>query len=148
WHGLDGALVWVNSAVERMTGCPVAACHAMPDYPLTLVDEADRPLVARALEDGRQMRSGENVEFRVRHRMSGELRWMSLCWQPMFGPGELHLGFRTSIRDITERQHLREQLRMHAEELEQLVEQRTERLNRLERRGRQMEKLAALGQLA
>jgi len=148
WHDADGQLVWVNPAVLRTTGCSVSECLAMSEYPLELVVAEDRPLVAQALREARDKRSGENVEFRVRHRTTGELRWMSLCWQPMYGPQERYLGFRTSIRDITERQHLREQLRQHAEELEHLVQQRTERLKRLERRSRQMEKLAALGQLA
>ena len=49
---------------------------------------------------------------------------------------------------MTERQALREQLRLHAEHLEQLVQERTERVGQLEQRQRQMEKLAALGQLA
>ena len=43
---------------------------------------------------------------------------------------------------------LREQLRLHAEHLEQLVQERTAKLRQLEQRQRQMEKLAALGQLA
>ncbi|MEO8498490.1 MAG: ATP-binding protein, partial [Planctomycetota bacterium] len=59
-----------------------------------------------------------------------------------------HLGFRTSIRDITERRNLRDQLRLHAEHLEQLVQERTTRIQQLEHHRRQMEKLAALGQLA
>jgi signal transduction histidine kinase len=59
-----------------------------------------------------------------------------------------YLGIRTSIRDVTERQRLRDELKLHAEHLEQLVQERTARLRQLEQRQRQMEKLAALGQLA
>ncbi len=148
WHGLAGELVWVNPAVERMTGHTVAECHALRDYPLSLVMREDRPLVAQTLKEAQRETSGENVEFRVMHRQSNEIRWMSLCWQPMYGAGGHYLGFRTSVRDITERQHLREQLREHADQLEHLVQQRTERLRHLEQRSRQIEKLAALGQLA
>jgi signal transduction histidine kinase len=78
----------------------------------------------------------------------GESRWMSLSWQPMYGACGSYLGFRTSVRDVTERRALREQLRLHAEHLEQLVQERTERVRQLEQRQRQMEKLVALGQLA
>jgi signal transduction histidine kinase len=73
---------------------------------------------------------------------------MSLSWQPMYDARGEYLGFRTSIRDVTERRKLRDQLRLHAEHLEQLVQERTEKLRQLEHRQRQMEKLAALGQLA
>ena len=59
-----------------------------------------------------------------------------------------YLGLRTSIRDVTDLHNLREELRLHAEHLEQLVQERTARLRQLEQRQRQMEKLAALGQLA
>ncbi len=148
WHGVRGELIWCNPAVERMTGFTVAECLVMAEYPLPIVHPDDRLLVSCALEDGRRGVTGENVEFRVPHREREELRWMSLCWQPMYGAGGEYRGFRTSIRDITERQQLREQLRTYAVELEQLVEQRTTRLRQLERRSRQMEKLAALGQLA
>lgn len=148
WHGTAGELIWVNPAVRRMTGYSVEECLAMPDYPLPLVHEDDRPLVSDALAEGRLERSGENVQFRVQHRETDELRWMSLCWQPMYGPGAKHRGFRTSVRDVTEREQLREQLRNYADRLEQQIERRTLRLRQLEHRSRQMEKLAALGQLA
>ena len=73
---------------------------------------------------------------------------MSLSWQPMYDAKGDYLGFRTSIRDVTELRRLRDQLRLHADHLEQLVQERTARLAQLEHRQRQMEKLAALGQLA
>jgi two-component system, sporulation sensor kinase C len=99
------------------------------------------------LASARNRTSGESVDVRGVHR-NGETRWMSLSWQPMFGEPGLYLGFRTSVRDVTDRRKLREQLRLHAEHLEQLVQERTSRLRQLEERQRQMEKLAALGQLA
>jgi signal transduction histidine kinase len=66
----------------------------------------------------------------------------------MYAGDGSYLGIRTSARDVTDRRALREQLRLHAEHLEQLVQERTSRLRQLESRQRQMEKLAALGQLA
>ncbi len=147
WHGPDGPLIWVNRAVERMTGRSVAECATMKDYPLPMVVAEDRDRVAKVLVEARSRTSGENVEFGCLHR-NGEIRWMSLSWQPMFDARDEYLGFRTSIRDVTERRRLRDQLRLHAEHLEQLVQERTEKLRQLENRQRQMEKLAALGQLA
>ena len=119
----------------------------MTDYPLPLVAQEDRKRVAEVLIAARNRTSGENVDFRSLHR-NGEMRWMSLWWQPMFEDQGGYLGIRTSVRDVTERRNLREQLRLHAEHLEQLVQERTARLRQLEGRQRQIEKLAALGQLA
>jgi two-component system, sporulation sensor kinase C len=148
WHAPDGRLLWVNPVVERITGYTVAKCLAMNDYPLPLVAQEDRSRVAEVLIAARGNKtSGENVDFRSLHR-NGEMRWMSLSWQPMYEDEGSYLGIRTSVRDVTERRNLREQLRLHAEHLEQLVQERTARLRQLEGRQRQMEKLAALGQLA
>ena len=147
WHGPDGRPIWVNPAVERITGYSVAECLAMEQYPLPMIAPEHRDRIAQALASAAQRTSGENIEFRCLHRNLGT-RWISLAWQPMYDASGKYLGFRTSIREITEKQKLREQLRLHAEHLEQLVQERTARLRQLEMRQRQMEKLAALGQLA
>jgi PAS domain S-box-containing protein len=147
WHAPDGRLIWVNPAVKRITGYTVEECLAMKDYPLAMVAHDDRRSIADALMSARSRTTGEGIEFRSLHR-TGELRWMSLSWQPMYEDEGGYLGIRTSVRDITDRHNLRDQLRLHAEHLEQLVQERTARLRQLEERQRQMEKLAALGQLA
>lgn len=147
WHSSEGRLIWVNQAVERTTGYTIEDCLAMRDYPLPIVAAEDRQRIAQILASARLRTTGENVEFGCVHR-GGDLRWMSLSWQPMDDAQGEYLGFRTSIRDVTERHKLRDQLRLHAEHLEQLVQERTVKLRQMEHRQRQMEKLAALGQLA
>jgi PAS domain S-box-containing protein len=147
WHSPDGRLIWVNPAVERITGYSVAECLTMRDYPLPLIVEEDRNRIAGVLKSADERSFGENIEFRSLHR-NGDIRWMALSWQPMYADQGTYLGLRTSTRDVTDRRALREQLRLHAEHLEQLVQERTARLHQLEQRQRQMEKLAALGQLA
>jgi two-component system sporulation sensor kinase C len=147
WHSTEGRLIWVNQAVERHTGRSVRECLGMQDYPLSMVIAEDRDRIANVLASAQQRTTGENIEFGCLHR-GGEIRWMSLSWQPMYDARGEYLGFRTSVRDVTERRKLRDQLRLHAEHLEQLVQERTEKLRQLEHRQRQMEKLAALGQLA
>ncbi len=147
WHGTDGRLIWVNPAVERLTGRSVTECLAMEDYPLPLILEEDRGRVGHVLLAAAKQTSGQQVEFRCIHT-NGETRWMSLSWQPMYTHQGQYLGMRTSIRDVTDLHKLRDELRLYAEHLEQLVQERTTRLRQLEQRQRQMEKLAALGQLA
>ena len=147
WHGTDGRLIWVNPAVERLTGYSVAECHAMEDYPLALVLPEDRVAIAAILAAAREGSSGNDAEFRIQHR-DGSMKWAAISWQPMSMPQQGHLGFRTSVRDTTERRRLRDQLRLHAEHLQQLVQERTARIQQLERHRRKIEKLAALGQLA
>jgi two-component system, sporulation sensor kinase C len=147
WHRPDGRLVWVNPAVERLTGYSVAECLEMLDYPLPFVVPEDHASVTSVLTSAQDKTSGEGLDFCIRGR-HGQSRWMSLAWQPMYDADGTYLGYRTSARDVTERRALREQLSLHAEHLEQLVQERTERVLQLEVRQRQMEKLVALGQLA
>ena len=49
WHSPDGPLIWVNRAVERMTGRSVTECATMKDYPLPIVVAEDRDRVAKVL---------------------------------------------------------------------------------------------------
>jgi PAS domain S-box-containing protein len=110
WLGLDGQPLWINPAVERMTGYGVAECLAMPDYPLPLVLEEDRPLIAEVLDRGERGQSGNDVAFRIR-RKDGKLLWAAVSWQTLFDRAGQSLGFRTSVRDITERKLSEDALR-------------------------------------
>ena len=147
WHAPDGRVIWTNPAVERTTGHSIAECLAMEGYPLPMVVPEDRGRMAKELNSAQNGTSGENVEFRCLHT-SGVTRWLSMSWQPIRDPAGESLGFRTSVRDITDLQKLREQLQLYTDHLEQLVQERSLKLRQLEQRQLQMEKLAALGQLA
>lgn len=147
WHDPHGKLVWVNPSVERLTGYSVKDCMAMDEYPLPMVVAEDRPKIRQMLADAIAKTSFNDLEFRITTKAE-ETKWMAVSWQPMYDDQQKHHGFRTSVRDITERQGLKEQLRLYTEHLEQLVDQRTERIEQLEQHRRQMEKLAAMGELA
>jgi len=115
WLGHDGQPLWINPAVERMTGYRVAECLAMQDYPLPLVHEEDRALIAAVIDRGERGESGNDVAFRIR-RKDGRLVWAAVSWQTLFDRAGHSLGFRTSVRDITERKLSEDALRdAHAE---------------------------------
>ena len=147
WHAPNGKLLWVNAAVERMTGYRPDECLKMSDYPLPLVVAEDRSRIVSMLHDAKAGGSGNDIEFQLIDR-EGSIRWAAVSWQPMYDESQRHLGFRTSVRDITERQQLREELRLHNQHLEQLVQERTAKIAQLEEQRLKMEKLAALGQMA
>ena len=147
WHAPDGRLLWVNTAVERITGYRPDECLAMSDYPLPLVAEGDRERIAEVLADALKGGSGNDVEFQLVHR-NGSTKWGAVSWQPVYDDSKQHLGFRGSVRDVTERHLLREELRLHNQHLEQLVQERTAKIAQLEEQRLKMEKLAALGQMA
>src|SRR5690606_31134872 len=107
----------------------------------------DRLRIARGIEEGRGGSTVNNLEFRVQHR-NGTQCWVAVSWQPMLDEDGKSLGFRASMRDISEKRHLRDQLRLHNEHLEQLVQERTAQIAKLEEHRLKIEKLAALGELA
>ena len=102
WFDPSGRPRWINHAVERITGHSAAECLAMPDFPLDLVYEDDRPIIRNLLHGARAGSSGNHYPFRIRHR-DGTLRWGAVSWQPIIDTDGQPLGFRTSIRDITRR---------------------------------------------
>ncbi|MDA8743546.1 ATP-binding protein [Rubripirellula amarantea] len=147
WHGSNGKLLWVNSAVERFTGYTAEECLKMDDYPYRVIDESDHARMAEYVEQMASGSSGNNIEFKVLHR-DGSHRWVAVSWRPMTDANGRSLGYRTSVRDIADRRALREQLRLHNEHLEQLVQERTARVAELEKHRSKMQQLAALGELA
>jgi PAS domain S-box-containing protein len=102
WIGADGRPLWINPAVERLTGWSVAECMAMPAYPLEIVEEDDHAAVQALLADAAAGGSGNDIEFRIR-RKDGGAAWMALSYQTIRDEDGRSLGFRTSCRDITRR---------------------------------------------
>jgi PAS domain S-box-containing protein len=147
WSSPQGKLLWVNAAVERMTGYTPAECLEMADYPLPLVSAEDREKIIAMKRHAMASGSGNDLEFQLVHR-DGSSRWAAVSWQPMYDAAQRSLGYRASIRDVTERKRLREELRLHNLHLEQLVQERTAKIRQLEGQRLKMEKLAALGQMA
>ncbi len=101
WIGPDGRPLWVNPAVERLTGWSVAECLAMPEYPLPLIHEADRPHMAEHFRAALAGESANDVEFRIQHK-AGHTVWAAASWQAILTRGARH-GYRSSVREITAR---------------------------------------------
>ncbi|MFG0265775.1 MAG: nitrogen regulation protein NR(II) [Rhodopirellula sp. JB055] len=147
WLSSTGQILWVNRAVQRYTGYTPDECLQMSDYPLPLIVPEDRERMSNQMKEAATGTTGDNIEFRVLHK-DGATLWMAVSWQPRISREGQSLGFRASVRDVTERRRMREQLRLQNERLEQLVQARTAKIAQLEQHRLNMEKLAALGELA
>jgi len=123
WAGPDGRVLWLNPAVERLTGYSCEECMAMGDYPAPIVHEDDRQRMVKVRDDAiKQRSSGNDYSFRIR-RKGGSVRWVAVSWQPIYSQ-DTYLGIRASIRDMTERRH-NEEVR---EQLAQMLEAKNKEL--------------------
>ena len=120
WFDVEGRLRWVNPAVERISGYSPRDCHAMADFPLGLVEPEDREDLRIHLADAKLGTTGDYEEFRIRHK-DGHLIWVAMSWLPVLDDDGKSLGFRVSLRDITERRQSAEMLIAAKGELERLL---------------------------
>ncbi len=117
WFSPQGKVKWINPAVERMTGYSIEDCLAMKDYPAGLIHPQDRRRIQELLRIARTGTSGNDVEFRLKTK-DGRTGWAAVSWQPMSDRDGRSLGFRTSMRDISERKEVEATLRVAMAEAE------------------------------
>lgn len=109
WFADDGTLLWLNPAVERLTGYTVEECRAMENFPKAIIYAADRDAVSRFLKDAPGAPGMTGLEFRIT-RKDGSIHWCAAeSVQARDAGGALH-GFRMSVRDVTERRTLQNEL--------------------------------------
>ena len=109
WIQSDGKLIWVNPAVERLTGFSVTDCFQMSEYPIELVDAPDKEQIRQILLGAVTGSSGNDVEFRVMTK-TGNVMWFAVSWQPLMDPDGKASSFRMSMRDIADRKRMEQGL--------------------------------------
>jgi len=87
------------------------------------------------------------MEYRLRH-VSQEYRWVVNRGNPRFTSDGVFLGFIGSCLDISDQKHHQEAIRRYNQLLEEEVNEQTRRIHELDQRRMQVEKLAALSQVA
>lgn len=103
------------------------------------------------LEDLANLRSGKikTISREKRYiQKNGSSVWINLTVSPLWQDNKEPSFHITVVEDITKRKSLEDAIQKHNEELEITVEQRTTRIQELEQRRMQVEKLAALSQIA
>jgi len=87
----------------------VAECLAMTDFPASLVCEEDREQILEAFAGAAKGSSGNDLPFRIRRADAG-LVWVAVSWQPIGTASGRCLGYRASIRDISDRKRTEERV--------------------------------------
>jgi len=106
----EGRILYANPALERLLGYPADVLNGTGLTVLTLVHDADREPVARALE---RMLAGEVVralEFRLMHADGERFRWFSQTNVPLRDEAGEPTGMQCIAHDITDRREMQEQM--------------------------------------
>ena len=104
WIDQNGQLIWLNPSVDRVTGYTPLECMSMVNFPACLAVLEDAERVAHSFKTALQGMGGESFEFRLR-RKDGQVIWLVVFWQPIYGPNRENMGMRSSMLDITERKN-------------------------------------------
>jgi diguanylate cyclase (GGDEF)-like protein/PAS domain S-box-containing protein len=113
WFSGDGKLLWVNPGVERLTGYNAEECMNQRSHPMEIVHPDDRETLARAMASAGKAPTMTELEFRVVCK-DGTVRWCAAVSQPAIDTQGRNVGFRASIRDISDRKALQQQLELLA----------------------------------
>jgi len=121
WVSPAGRPIWTNPAVTRVAGYTPNELKAMQDYPMPLVYKDDQPKVSRAFKSAMKGGRGREFEFRL-CKKDGTVIWVDMSWQPIHDEKDLSIGYRASIRDITEQKLLQNTLQQSEEKYRKLIE--------------------------
>ena len=140
----DGVLKFANRAHAEMTGYTVEEMEGMPF--LDTVAPELRDVVAQRFGSrmaGEQLSPVYETKVRCKDGTVREVEARSRTIQYQGRPADL-----STVRDVTERKRMEQQLKEYSENLERMVEDRTRELEDAQEKLIRAEKLAAIGELA
>ena len=120
----DGTVSYASPACRHILGYEP---EELMEKGSAVLHPDDRQMVIEAYEQAHRGQPGTNLEHRVITK-SGETRWISLSWSPVFADGRLQTIVNVS-RDITERKQAEEALRQAHAELEEAYRFQSEFIN-------------------
>lgn len=122
WIGLRGELLWVNPAVATVTGYSREEIQHMQSQVLGIVLDEDKDKVLAAFKATVSKKTRvSDLQCRIR-RKDAQVRWISICAQPIYADNGEYLGIRSSIRDVNDRKETELALQAAKEHAEALIE--------------------------
>jgi diguanylate cyclase (GGDEF)-like protein/PAS domain S-box-containing protein len=112
WIGPDGKFLYLSPSCAELTGYPQENFSGGAATLERIVHPDDLALWRQHLDKSKLI-DGDTLDFRI-FRQDGKIRWISAVSRIVAGGEGAALGLRCSLRDITERKLMEEQLRRHA----------------------------------
>ncbi|NTV09583.1 MAG: diguanylate cyclase [Zoogloea sp.] len=102
WFSPDGKLVWVNAALERLTGVAPEECLAAHEFAELVVYEQDRPYFRQRMREVLAADTPQAFELRFQHKR-GHQSWMACNLQACRAPDGGLSGVRASAECVDAR---------------------------------------------
>ncbi len=112
WISPEGKALYISPSCERITGYPPDTFLADFSFLETMLHPEDLPLWKHYMGDEVRLMSG-SLDFRIRTK-EGDWRWLCQVSRLVRGDDGRPLGVRASMRDITQRKRMEDQLQFDA----------------------------------
>lgn len=112
WLGPEGDVQYCSPSCQRISGYPPEKFFENPSLVRDIIIPEDKDSWDEYLKRANNA-DGDFLDFRI-HTKEGYTRWLNVTGRAVEGIGTKPLGLRASLRDITERKNMEDQLRHQA----------------------------------
>lgn len=109
WVDPDGQSIYVSPSCERISGYDANRFLEDAEFFQRLIHPDDLPVWDNFMQDHSED-SGEELDFRIYHK-NARVKWVSLVKNAIEDEEGKSLGIRMSLRDVTNRKQMEEQLK-------------------------------------
>ncbi len=127
WIDNDGVVTYTSPSCEQISGYQPEEFLQDPTLLLRIVHPDDRQIYVEHKDVVTTVTAASSCEYRIITR-SGDIRWIAHVCQAVFDSDGCYHGRRGTNRDITQQKHAEAELAKHQQHLEELVHERTARL--------------------
>lgn len=136
---------FVSPSVAKITGYTPEEFTSDPNFIFKVIHPEDAPLFTDIFANSKAAKGSLVLRWK---RKDGGTVWLEQTNNYVYGEGGDIVAVEGIARDITERKKMNDQLKDYAQRLEEMVEERTRKLNEAQQKLLKAERLIAIGQLA
>ncbi len=109
WMDTSRRFLYTSPSCERISGYTPAELKESEPLFFTIAHPDDRDTLQAEMEKAFSRQTQISFDFRI-IRKDGDLRWVSMAYQPITGDNGIFRGVRGSLRDITQRRQMEEEI--------------------------------------